>query len=663
MLQTLRDKTSGWIATAVLGLLIIPFAFVGVNEYATGGTDDAVAKVEAPPTWWQSAPHWWPVSMFWQHEEVTQEEFRAAFERARQQQRDALAENFDPREFETVENKLLVLDQLIDQKVMQLNAKRAGIAVSNDAVRQSIASEPAFQVDGKFDAARYSTLLATQVPAMTPVQFEQQERDRLQLALIPQGIGESEFATTKEMDRLIKLLGETRDVTIAALKPPVANADTAAVTDAQIKAWYDAHPADYKQGESVTLEYVDVDATSLSAAAAAAPVDDAALRARYDQEKSRFMSAEQRLASHILIAVPADADAATQKAAEQKVAALAAQARQPGADFAALAKANSEDPGSKDSGGDLGWVDPGVMDKAFDAALFSMKAGEISGPVRTDFGYHVLQLREIKPGQGKSFEEVRDVLAREEVAAAGERAYNDLAGRVVNEVLKNPTALAPAAKSVGLPVQRIGPFSRATASGIAANPAVLRAAFSDALVQDGTVSDPIEIAPQHAVFIRVIQHTPEQAQPLAQVRDAVIAAIRKDREAKIAEAAAEAVIARISKGETLQAIAAADKLQTGELPGVPRGAPMPSPEINAAIFAAKRPAAGKVSAGKAKLEDGNYVVFTVNKVSEGDMAKITPEQRIQLQQQVVQMDGAADVASYVAALRKQFRITRKEDRL
>ena len=662
MLQTLRDKTSGWIATVVLGLLIIPFAFLGVNEYVTGGTDNAVAKVEAPPTWWKSAPAWWPVSMLWQHEEVTQEEFRNRFEQARQQQRQALGENFDPREFETTENKLTVLDQLIDQKVMQLNAKRAGIAVSNEAVRQSIAKEPAFQVDGKFDAARYTSLLASQVPALTPVAFEQQERDRLQMALIPQGIGESGFVTVKEMDRLIKLLGETRDVTIAALKAPEANADTAAVTDAQIKAWYDAHPADYKQGESVTLEYVDVDG-SIAPGAPAAPVDEQALRTRYEQEKSRFMSGEQRLASHILINVPAGADAAAQKAAEQKVAALAAQAKQPGADFAALAKANSQDPGSKDSGGDLGWVDRGVMVKPFEDALFAMKAGEISGPVKTEFGYHVLQLREIKPGQGKSFEEVRDVLAREQAEADGERVYNDLAGRVVNEVLKNPTSLAPAAKAVGLPVQRIGPFSRATASGIAANPAVLRAAFSDSLVQDGTVSDPIEIGPKHSVFIRVLQHTPEQAQPIAQVRDAVIAAIRADRAAKAAEKAADAILARIAKGETLQAIAAADKLQSGELPGVPRGAPMPSPEINAAIFATQKPAAGKASAGKARMEDGNYAVFVVNKVTEGDLTKITPEQRTQLQQQVSQMGAAGDVASYVGALRKQYKITRREDKL
>ena len=506
MLQKLRDKTSGWIATAVLGLLIIPFAVLGVNEYMTTGTDDAVAKVEAPPSWWQSAPGWWPVSMLWQSEEVTLEEFRAGFEQARQQQRQSLGENFDPRQFETQENKLKVLEQLIDQKVLQLTAKRSGIAVSDAAVRQSIASEPAFQVDGKFDSTRYSLMLSSQVPALTPAGFEKQQRDRLLMALIPQGISDSDFVTTKELDRLIKLLGETRDVTIAALPAPAL--DTAPVSDAQIKAWYDGHGADFKQPESVTLEYVDIDGATLGAVA---PADDAVLRQRYEQEKARFMTAEQRLASHILITVPADAPAAVQKAAEQKATELTAQAKQPGVDFAALARANSQDPGSKDTGGDLGFVDKGVMVKPFEDALFSMQAGEIRGPVKTDFGYHVLQLREIKAGQGKSFEEARGELAREQAEADGERAYNDLAGRLVNEVLKNPTALGPAAKSVGLPVQRIGPFSRADASGIAAHPALLRAAFSDALVQDGTVSDPIEIGPRHSVVIRVLQHTPEQA--------------------------------------------------------------------------------------------------------------------------------------------------------
>lgn len=659
MLQKLRDKTSGWIATLVLGLLIIPFAFVGVNEYMTGGADAAVARVQAPPTWWKSAPSWWPVSLAWQHAEVTSEEFRAAFEQARAQQRQLQGDDFDPRRFETADNKRRVLEQLIDRRVLELAGSRAGVVISDGAVRDAIANDPSFQVAGKFDAARYAQLLAMQSPPLTPVAFEQQQRERLQMALVPQGIDESEFVTPKEMEQLFKLIGETRDITIAALPAPAA--DTAAVSDAEIQSWYTAHPADFRQPEQVTLEYVDVDGSKLAQSAPA--VDEAALRKRYDEEKSRFVAPEQRLASHILIEVPAGADAAAQKAAEDKAAKLAAQAQAPGADFAALAKANSQDPGSKDQGGDLGWVDRGAMVKPFEDALFSMKAGEIRGPVKTEFGYHVLQLREVKGGQGKSFEEVRAQLAQEENEAAAERSYNDIAGKLVNEVLKNPTSLAPAAAAVGLQVQPLGPFSRANAPGIAATPAVLRAAFSSALIEDGTASDPIEIAPRHSVVIRVVQHVPEQAQPLDKVRDTVIAAIRADRNAKAAAAAADAVLARIGKGETLQAVAAADKFQASDLPGVPRGAPMPSAAGNEAIFAAQAPKDGKPTPGKVKLEDGRYAVFTVNKVNEGDPGKIPEQQRSQFQQQIARMHGGSAVESYVKAMRSQFKISVQEERL
>ncbi len=659
MLQKLRDKTTGWIATAVLGLLIIPFVFVGVNEYGSGSTDTTVATIEAPPAWWSSAPSWWPLSMLWQQEVVLLEEFRTRFEIARSSEREALGEAFDPRAFESLDNKMQVLQLLVDEKVLALAAKRADIRVSDAAVREEIANEPAFQVDGKFDPERYTLMLSSQQPVLTPAEFQQEQRERMQMALIPQGLSESEFVTPSELERLIKLLGETRDVTIVALPPP--QADGAPVSDAQVKAWYESHLQDFQQSETVTLEFVDIDGSVMPASDE--PVDETALRQRYEQEKSRFMSAEQRLASHILITVPEDAAPAVRAAAEKKVAGLAEQARKPGADFAALAKANSQDPGSSGSGGDLGWVEQGAMVKPFEDALFSMEAGEVRGPVQTDFGYHVLKLREVKGGQGQLFEDVRDELAAEQVESQRERSYSELAGSLVNQVLKNPTALGSAAESAGLRVQKAGPFSRVTAPGILGNPAVLRGAFSDAMIEDGTVSDPIEVGPQRSVMIRVLEHTPAQAQPLVQVRDQVIQAVRDDRTGKAAEAAADALMARVGKGESLQEIAEAQDLQSSELPGVPRGAPAPSPEINQAIFATERPAEGMISSGKAPMAGGGYAVFAVTRVNEGSLATLQPEQREQLQQQVTQMRGRSAVESFVEALRKRYRITLQEDRL
>ena len=658
MLQKLRDKTSGWVASLILGLLIIPFAFVGVNEYMTGGTAGDVALVEAPPTWWESAPQWWPVSMLWQREEVTQEDFRAAFEQARQQQRQALGDAFDPREFESADNKRKVLDQLLDQKVLALGAKRAGIVVGNAAVQKMIASEPAFQVDGKFSPEQYQMLLASQVPAISPLQFQEQQRERLRMLLVPQAIGDSDFVTEGEQARMWKLLGETRDIGIALL-PPVAE-DTAPVTEAQVKAWYDGHKSDFKQPEQVSLEYVEIDGATLPVAAAP---DEAALRKRYEAEKSRFMSPEQRVVAHILIAADAGADAATQKKAEEKAAALAKQARE-GADFAALARANSDDPGSKDAGGELPpFAQDGSMVKPFEDAAFAMQAGEIRGPVKSDFGYHVLQLKQVNPGTGRSFEEVRGELATEEANSERDRAFNDLAGRLVNETLKNPTALAPAAEAIGLPLQKVGPFSQNAPQGIAMVPAVLRAAFSDTLVQDGTISDPIEISPNHSVVIRVAQHTPEQALPLDKARDAVVLAIRADRQNKAALAAADALVARVQKGESLATVATAEGLRFNELPGLRRGMPMPTAEANEAIFAAGRPAEGKVVAGTVALGDGAYAVFTVNKVNDGVIAEMPAEERATMQQQLTQLNAGIATQAYVDALRKRFKVKVFEERL
>lgn len=658
MLQKLRDKTSGWIATVILGLLVVPFAFFGIDQYLFQRNDTYVAKIEAPPKWWQQAPAFWPVTMLWQREEIDPEAFRTSFERMRQQQRQQQGDKFDPRAFESAENKRTILDSLIDQRVLKMVAGRAGIAISDAQVRDTIQGLPAFQVDGRFDPQTYQLALASQAPSQTPREFEQLVRDSLQESLIPNQVAQSAFATASETDRLLKLLGEKRDVALATLPAPAA--DTAAVSAAEIQRWYDSHPADYRAPETVTLEYVEIVGKDLPGAAVA---DEATLRQRYEQQKNQFVEPEQRLASHILVKVDPGANPTVQKAAEQEARQLADRARQPGADFAALARANSDDAGSRAGGGDLGWVAKGVMAKPFEEALFKMQPGEIMGPVKTDFGWHVIQLREIKAGSAVPFEQVREQLAKEQADADRERAFNDLSGKLIDQVYKNPTTLAPAARAFDLPVQTLGPIARGQETGIAANAAVRRAAFSDTLVQDGTVSDPIEIGPEHSVLIRVTAHSPAHPLPLAQVSEQVIAAIRRDRAAKVAAAAADAMVARLRAGTPLQELAAARQLQVSPLPALPRGMPVPDAETAEAIFAAPPAAPGKVSADKVVLGDGRIVVFTVSKVIPGDPKQATADQRLQLRQQLAQMAGNADTEALVKTLRKRMKIKVAEDRL
>jgi peptidyl-prolyl cis-trans isomerase D len=215
---------------------------------------------------------------------------------------------------------------------------------------------------------------------------------------------------------------------------------------------------------------------------------------------------------------------------------------------------------------------------------------------------------------------------------------------------------------MGLQVQTLGPFTRENATGIAAIPAVKQAAFSEMLVQDGTVSDPIELAPGSTVLIRVVEHTPERAIPLAQARERVDAAVRADRTRKAAEARAEALLARLRKGETLQALAEAEGLPAPEsVPGVPRGAPLPEPAVNEAVFAAPKPAEGSVSVGKQALSDGRVVLFAVTGVTPGSAATLDGAQREMLREQFSRVSGLDDVEALTRSLRRDLDIEVFED--
>ncbi len=658
MLQTLRDKTSGWIATVILGLLVVPFAFFGMEQYLFQRNDTFAAKIEAPPKWWPAAPAVWPVTMLWQHDEIGADEFRTAFERERSQRRQQQGEQFDARAFETVDSKRKVLETMIDQHVLTLTASHAGIAVSDALVRETIEGIPAFQANGKFDPQRYQLALASQVPARSPRQFEQDVRQSLEQSLIPTEVAQSAFATPSELQRVLRLLGEKRDVSYAILPPPAP--DATPVTAAEIQRWYDSHVADYRAPETVSLEYIEVDGKSLPAPAAG---DETALHQRYEQEKARFIEPDQRLASHILVKVDAGASVAMQKAAEAKAAQLAEQARQPGADFAALARANSDDTGSKAAGGDLGWVAKDVMTKPFEDALFAMQAGEIRGPVKTTFGWHVIQLREIKVGKQVAFEQAREQLAREQADADRDHAFNDVTGKLVDQVNKNPTTLTPAARLVGLPVLQAGPIARGQGSGIMASPKVQHVAFSESMIEDGTVSDPIELGPSHSVLIRVAQHAQAHQLPLAQVSQRVIAEIRGDRAIKAASAAADKLIAEVRAGRNLKELAAARNLAASDMPGLPRGTPVPDAAVAEAMFKVPAPVPGKVSPGKALMADGRVVVFAVSKITPGNPSEATAQQKTSMQQQLAQMAGGDDVESLVRTLRKRMKVTVAEDRL
>lgn len=655
MLQKLRDKTTGWIATVILGLLIIPFAFFGMESYMSQRVDTYVARIAQPPSWWKGAPKVWPVTYFWTQHDIQADAYRQRFEMARARARDEQGDAYDPKAFESIENKRRLVDAMIDEQVMRIVAEGDGIVVGDAQVRNAIQSIRDFQVDGNFNADRYQLLLSAQSPPQTPRQFEQTIRESLLNSTIPDGLVRSAFITDAEVDRLMRLLGEHRDVSFVVM--PEVPADTAEVTPAQVEAWYKAHASDYRRPETVRLEYIEVDASTLPAPA----VDEAALRQRYQEQAEKFSSAEQRDVAHILVEVPANADAAARKAAEERAKKLADQARAAGADFAALARANSDDSGSKAQGGSLGWLAKGGMPGAFDDAVFAMQPGQVRGPVKTDFGWHVIQVKAVRGGQKRPFEEVREQLAKELQDGGRERAFNELTGKLVDAVYRNPNSLEPAAQALGLQVHTTPAFSRADASGIAADPRVLQAAFSEALLEGRTASDPIELGPERTVMIRVLDHQPEQAQPLSAVGDAVVRAIRLDRQHKAAAVAADALV-KAAQAKGLAAAANAASLAMGEANDLPRGGAVPSRQAVEAFFNVPRPEKDRIPVDKVRLGD-RYVVFAIRGVRDGDIGQVSSQERAQLRQQLSNAYGKQAQRSFLREVRARYQIDIAEDRL
>jgi peptidyl-prolyl cis-trans isomerase D len=650
MLQSIREKTSGWIATVILGLIILTFGFFGIESYLQSEVVNYTARIEGPAKYF---------GLFGkQKRDISQDEFRNRLQQVRDQRKAAQGDAFDAAEFEKIDNKRAVLDQLIDQAIGQMAAERDGLNVSNASVQKLIAGIPDFQKNGKFDPDMYS--LGLQMRQTTARDFEALVRTSLIQGLLPTQIASSGYLSDKELDRYIKLTEQTRDLQVVEIPPPVP-ADAVPPSAAEIAAWYDAHKSSYRSPETVTAEYIELDGSTLPVPTT---VSDADLLERYKNEKARFGTEEQKLASHILVAVDEKAPAATVAAALAKAKDIAAKAHAPGADFAALARQYSDDAGSKGAGGDLGPVGKGVFGDAFDTAFAALGKGQVSEPVRLAEGWDIIQFRDVVPGSLKPFEEVRAQLLNEALEGDRERAFSDVSGKLVDSVLADPTQLAATAKKFNLVLNRTSPFTRGGGDGIAALAPVRKAAFSAAQLTERQASDAIEIAPNHIVVLRVLDHKPETVMPLAQVRDRVIADVAQDKLAKQAKTRAEALLARARKGESLDFIAAEIGGKVMPVPGAPRTPPNPAlAPVFVEAFRQLPPVNGKGEIGLVKLTGDHYVLVTVTAVTEGDVSKMDAATRKTARENIARVRADVEAKAMTANLRKGYKIDVAEDRL
>ncbi len=636
MLQILREKTTGWVAVLIVGILAVPFAFFGVENYFQLQVPTYVAKVNKV--------------------EIGQDQFRERFEDYRSRMRQMLGDRYDAREFDTPIVKRQVLESLIDEEVLRQAADRYGLVVAPEVLQKEIAAIDAFHVDGKFDLNQYRLVL--EGARMTPRSFESRMARDMLVQALPRAVSSSGLVTTAYVDNYLALRDQTRSFDYVLLPAPTPEA-VGDISEEDVAAYYAAHSDLYQSPETVSVAYLELDGSKLDIAET---VDDETLRSRYEENKTRYVEPESRLASHILVQTPANADADTVQAAQVKAAEIAAKARADGADFAALAKEYSDDPGSRNSGGDLGWIERGLTDPAFEDALFSMAPG-VSDPVKSSDGWHVIWLREVHEQSGKSFEQVRDELANEYLESERERAYSDAAGRLIDAIYRDPSTLDGAAEEMDLPIQTAGPFTRAGAPGLFSNPEVLRAVFSDSVLREHLDSDLIELSPTQAIVLRISEHVPATTRPLSEVHDQVLEGLRSERLTELGKNNLEEALASIDSLAALKAYAEAHAFEVRTAEAVGRAGATVDPAIAKAAFALPHPTEGAASIGSAHLIGGASAVIALTGVTAGEPDKVAASQRDMLREQLASAIAGVEANELVKALRKEAKIDVAESRM
>lgn len=637
MLQSIRDRLTGILAFFILGILVIPFAFVGVNSYFSSGNENVVARVNDA--------------------EITYNDFNQSYSNYRRRMQALMGPAFDPLAFDSPVARREHLESMIDQEVVRQAAVAMGLAIDDARLAREIRRIPAFQVEGEFNADVYQSRLLSE--GMTPSQFEADMRAQSVYSQLPGAILQSSLGTPAEVKDLIGLQEQTR-----AFQAVLFTADLDAVPDEvaeeDIQAYYEKNPGAFQSDEMVTIEYLEL--SSVDVASGTEP-DDEFLRQRFEEQKGRFVSPEQRRASHILVAVAPDAEDAAKETARQTAADLSERARA-GEDFAALAREHSEDPGSAEVGGDLGWIEPGLMSELFEEALYALtEDSPVSEPVQTGFGWHVIRLDEVQPSSGMSFEEARAILVEEHQQEEAEREYLDLADRLVDIIYEDPTTLESAALELGLEVQTEGPFSRSGGSGVAAVPAVVEAAFSDMVMSEESVSDPVDLGENHMVVIKLREHFPAALEPLDEVRDEIVMTLRLERASETAKASAEALLAEMGEqGVTIEALAAERELELVRVEAATRRSVEPDPVLVGEVFMLAPPQ--DEAPVTAVLETSNgYAAVVLQSVTPGALAEDMQPVRQQYRRRIANAAASAETVALLKQLREAAEVEVFQDRL
>ncbi|MBD9428119.1 SurA N-terminal domain-containing protein [Pseudomonas sp. PDM15] len=617
MLQNIRDNSQGWIAKTIVGLIVMLMAFTGFEAIlqSTSNSRNA-AEVNG--------------------EEISLDSLNAAVEMQRRQLIQQFGKDFDASLLDDNLLRKAALDNLIDRTLLLQGAKEAGMGFSETSLDQLILQTPAFQVEGKFDSARFDQILQQQ--GMSRMQFRERLRQDVLVSQLQATLAASNFVTDAELQAFVRLDKQTRDFATHTI---VADAKAVELKDEEIKAYYDEHADQFMSTEQVVVEYVELKKERFFAEAKAS---DEELQELYKKEIANL--AEQRRGAHILLEVN---DKLSDEQAKAKLDEVAARLKQ-GEDFAKLAKEISQDPGSASNGGDLGFAGPGVYDPEFEKALYALKKDEVSAPVRSAFGWHLVKLLDVQAPEVPSFASLKDQLERDVKAQQVEQRFVEVA-KELEEASYEASDLSQPAEELQLQVQTSGAFGREGGEGIAANRQVVQAAFSPEVLEDGRSSSAIELDPDTVVVVRVKEHKKPAQLPLEEVTAGIRDTLARKKAGEAAKANGEALMAGLRKGEDAgkdwKVVQAATRSQEGV-----------EPVVLQALFRMAKPGEdGKPTYAGVSLNNGDYVVLRLDGVGQAK-AELSEEEKVSYRRFLASRTGQQDFAAYRQQLQAEADIER-----
>jgi peptidyl-prolyl cis-trans isomerase D len=607
----------------VLALIILPFAFWGVDSYRKSAGTASLATVNG--------------------EKISQQEFDNAMNQQQQRIREMAGASFDPTFFDKPEIKHSVLEGVVVQRLLAQEARHAGLSVSDEQIAQIIAGVGVFQKDGKFDMKRYETALSQR--GMSRLQFEDRIRQDLLVRELTDTYSQNGYAAETVADNLIRLNEQQRVVAVATVDAE-GFAKQAKLSDDAVNDYYTKNAQEFQLPERANVEYVVFSADSLLPQVS---VTDEEVKQYYEEHQADFGTQEQRQASHILITVPKQASDAEKQAARAKAEDVLRQVKLSPAKFAELAKQYSQDPGSAANGGDLGLFGHGAMVKPFEDAVFGLKVGEVSGLVQTDYGYHIIKLQSVKPAKIEPLSQVRGVILQRLKAQRASDKFAELAEKFSNTVYEQSDSLKPAAELVNVPVQRGVWLSKGQAPGGLWIDKALQAVFSEDVLKNKRNTAAIEVAPNTLLAARVTEYKPASVRPLPEVSATIRQKLERQQAEELAVQQGQKLLEQLQRGERVNvAWKSAQTITRSQRTGM-------EPELVQAVFRAD---AAKLPAYVGVKTRSGYVLARIEAVKEG--APIDESKRARYVQQIRQITGEELLMAYLADARKHADITMKD---